>query len=175
MAGSLNVKILLLIIENQIPQVKEFNAFLYVGWCRSLGSLKSFSWYAPQVSGASPCLVTSWDSSRLTIGSGFSLMAATWQVFFLSWVSFGFTSSCWRAANTDDILCLLIWQEIFHFSVSYMAIWSIWKIEETLPTLLEGIETGRDGKNNFAFFLILFYISFFLIMYMVCLYNERLI
>ena len=30
-AGSLNVKRLLLIIENQIPQIKEFSAFLYVG------------------------------------------------------------------------------------------------------------------------------------------------
>ena len=46
---------------------------------------------------------------------------------------------------------------------------NIRKIEETLPTLLEGVETGRDEKNNFEFYLILFCISFFLITYMVCL------
>ena len=39
---SLNVKRLLLIKENQISQVKEFSTFLYMGRCRSLGSLKSF-------------------------------------------------------------------------------------------------------------------------------------
>ena len=31
-------------------------------------------------------------------------------------------SSHWRAAITDDILCLLIWQEIFHFSLWVQAI-----------------------------------------------------
>ena len=50
---SLNVKILLLIKENQISQVKEFSAFLCMGRCKSLGSLKSFLGYAPQLSGAS--------------------------------------------------------------------------------------------------------------------------
>ena len=49
---SLNVKRLLLIKENQISQVKEFSTFLYMGRCRSLGSLKSFLWYAPQLSEA---------------------------------------------------------------------------------------------------------------------------
>ena len=37
-----NVKRLSLIKENQIPQVKEFSAFLCMGRCKSLGSLKSF-------------------------------------------------------------------------------------------------------------------------------------
>ena len=41
-AGNLNLKILLLIKENQICQVKEFSAFLRMGRCKSLGSLKSF-------------------------------------------------------------------------------------------------------------------------------------
>ena len=40
-AGSLNIKRLLLINGNQISQVKEFSAFLYMGRCKSLGSLKS--------------------------------------------------------------------------------------------------------------------------------------
>ena len=41
-AGSLNIKRLLLIKDNQICLVKEFGAFLCVGRCKSLGSLKSF-------------------------------------------------------------------------------------------------------------------------------------
>ena len=41
-AGSLNIKILLLIKENQKSQVKEYRTFLCLGRCRSLGSLKSF-------------------------------------------------------------------------------------------------------------------------------------
>ena len=34
---SLNIKVLLLIKENQISQVKEFSAFLCMGRCESLG------------------------------------------------------------------------------------------------------------------------------------------
>ena len=44
---------LLLIEENQIFQVKEFSAFLYMVKCKSLGPLKSFLWYAAQLSAAS--------------------------------------------------------------------------------------------------------------------------
>ena len=46
-------------------------------------------------------------------------MATRLQVFFPSWVPSGLTSSPFMvAAITDDrdILCLVIWQEIFHFS-----------------------------------------------------------
>ena len=69
--------------------------------------------------GPEPCVFTSWISSGLTIGSGCSLMAARWPVFFLYWVPSEFTSSPSMVAATAvdyDILCLLIWQEIFHFS-----------------------------------------------------------
>ena len=41
--GSQN-KMLLLFKENEISQVKEFSAFLCMGRCKSLGSLKSFLW-----------------------------------------------------------------------------------------------------------------------------------
>ena len=41
-AGSLNIKRLLLIKENQISPVKELSAFLCMGRCRSLDSLKTF-------------------------------------------------------------------------------------------------------------------------------------
>ena len=44
--GSLNIKRLLLIKENQLSQVKEFSTFQYMGRCKSLGSLKSFLSYA---------------------------------------------------------------------------------------------------------------------------------
>ena len=50
MASSLNIKRLLFIKENQISQVKEFSNFLFMGRCKSLGSLKSFFWYASQIS-----------------------------------------------------------------------------------------------------------------------------
>ena len=75
--GSLNVKILFLIKENQIFQVKEFSTFLHMG--------RNKSWYAPQIS----CVFTSWVSTGFTVGSGCSLVAARWQVFFSSWVPLG--------------------------------------------------------------------------------------
>ena len=39
-AGSLNIRRLSLIKENQISQVKEFSAFLCMGRCKSLASMK---------------------------------------------------------------------------------------------------------------------------------------
>ena len=50
--GSRSIKGSLLIKENQMFQMKEFSAFLCIGRCKSLGSLNSFLWYAPQLSGA---------------------------------------------------------------------------------------------------------------------------
>ena len=47
------VKRVLIIKENQICQAKEFHIFLCVGRRKSLGSLKSFLWYACHLSGAS--------------------------------------------------------------------------------------------------------------------------
>ena len=49
-----------------------------------------------------------------------SLMAVRWQVFFPSWVPSGLTSSPSEVpaiADDYDIFNLLIWQEIFHFSL----------------------------------------------------------
>ena len=45
-ASSLNIKKLLLIMENQISQVKELGMFLCMGGCKSLGTLKSFLSYS---------------------------------------------------------------------------------------------------------------------------------
>ena len=49
--GSWNIKGLLLIKESQTSQVRELSAFLCMGRCKSLDSLKSFLWYPPQLSG----------------------------------------------------------------------------------------------------------------------------
>ena len=49
MDRNLSIKRLLLIKENQISQVKQFSAFLYMGRCKNLGSLKSFVSYTSQV------------------------------------------------------------------------------------------------------------------------------
>ena len=48
MAGSPNLERLK---ENQTCQIEAFSAFLYMGRCKSLGSLKSFFSCAPQLSG----------------------------------------------------------------------------------------------------------------------------
>ena len=81
-ASSWNIKKWLLIKENQVSQVKELGAFLHVGRCNSLDSLKSFLWYAPQYLGPVSCMFTSWVSSGLTLGTGLRLMASRWQVLF---------------------------------------------------------------------------------------------
>ena len=74
-AGSLNMKRLLLIKESQITQVKEFRAFLYMGRCKILGSMKWFLWYVPQLSGASfmGFHILRFLSSGVLGGSGYSL------------------------------------------------------------------------------------------------------
>ena len=52
-SGSLNIKRLLLIKENQTSQVKECIAFLYVKRCKRLGLLKPFLSSVSQLPGAS--------------------------------------------------------------------------------------------------------------------------
>ena len=93
MAGNLNVKRLLKIEEDKISQIKEFSTFLFMGRWKNLGSLKLFLWHAPQLSGPSIYVFTSWVSSGLT--SSHSLMAPI--------------------ADDCDILCSLIWLEVVPF------------------------------------------------------------
>ena len=117
---SRNVKRLLLIKGNQISQVKEFSAFLCMGRCKSLGSLKSYLWYAPQLSGVSilSFLILSflrvhrWGWLRWLPGRW------TWQWaahLSPSWVPSGLT--VWVAVmwwlDGCNVLCLLVWQAIF--------------------------------------------------------------
>ena len=90
-ADSMNIKILMLMKENQISQVKQFSTFLCRGRWESLGLLKYM-----HLSCLGPVpyfLILIFLSWGLTIGSGCSLMAATWQLFFPSWVFSGLTRS----------------------------------------------------------------------------------
>ena len=62
--------------------------------------------------GSVSCIFTSWISLRLTAVSGYRLLSARSQVFFLSSLRVHQFTIC----DDCDILCLLIRQEIFHFS-----------------------------------------------------------
>ena len=75
-ASTLDIKILLLIKENQISQVKEFSAFVCMVRCKSLDSLKSFFSYDLSYLGPVSCVFHILSSSMLTVGSGCSLVAA---------------------------------------------------------------------------------------------------
>ena len=82
--GSLNIKRLLLIKENQTSQVKEFSAFLYMGRCKSLGSLKSLLGYAPQLSGAKALCFLILNFFQVRLVRWLQELTARWQVFFSS-------------------------------------------------------------------------------------------
>ena len=69
--------------------------------------------------GPASCAFATLSFLRAHVGSGCSLMAAGLQVLFSFLGALGLTSSLSMvAAIADgcDILCLLLWQEIFHFS-----------------------------------------------------------
>ena len=102
--------------ENQIYRDKEFNPFCVWEdarvWTETIPLIRTSAIWGQY------CLFfTSWTSLGLTAESGCILMAARWQVFF------SFPSSL-RAQLTLEgcnwwwlwYPCLLIWQEIFHFS-----------------------------------------------------------
>ena len=115
-AGSLNAKGSFLIKEHQISQVEEYITFLCLVRCKSLGSVNSFPWHAPQLVW-SECLVSTPRAPQCSLGEHLPLKVAGWQAF--SFLSFpGLTGSHWTAAiSVDrDILCLLLRWEIVHFS-----------------------------------------------------------
>ena len=89
--GSWGIKRLLLNSENQISQVNESSILPGMGRCKSLGSLNSFLWCAPQLSGASVLLLSILNPPRVH-----------------SWGS----CSGW-GLDGSNILCLLRWQAIF--------------------------------------------------------------
>ena len=97
-----DIKRLLFIKENQIAQVKEFSTFLCMWRCKSLGSLKSFLWHAPQFSGAcvllfsilSPLRVHSWrDCSGWGLGNR---QPVCLHCLSPSWVPSGLVVVAWR-------------------------------------------------------------------------------
>ena len=88
-ASSLNIKRILWIKENQTPQVKEFSAFLCMGRCQSLGSLKSLLSYASQLSGANIQCFHIQSPSVLTVGNGYSLLTLRSHRYSPSWEPLG--------------------------------------------------------------------------------------
>ena len=55
------------------------------------------------------CVFTCWVPSGLTVGSGCSLMAARWLVFFSFQSFLRFTGSCWRAIIADVCESVVYW------------------------------------------------------------------
>ena len=81
--------------ENQLSQIKEFSTSLCMGRCKCVGSLNHSLYTHLSYLGPVSCVFTSWVSSGLNVRSGCSPMAASWQVFFPSWISLGLTGSHW--------------------------------------------------------------------------------
>ena len=115
-AGRQNIKRLLLFKKNQISEVEEFSGFMYVKMQESgLTEIIPFIcisaiWGQP----ASCDLIFHILSSSLTVESGGSLRATAWQVFFFLVALKGWNLGwLWHP-------CLLIWQEILHFSAQFM-------------------------------------------------------
>ena len=120
--GNLNIKRLLLIKENQISYVKKFSAFLCMGRCKSLGSLEVFLSYPSQLSGVS---IQYFSHPELPWGSWQGLAAGSQKFFSLlsALRAYQLTLDCWNPWWLWHP-CLLIWQEIVHFS--YLKIVWIW-------------------------------------------------
>ena len=83
---------------------KEFSAFLCIGRCKSLGSLKSFLWHTAPLSGASIHTFWCWVPPQgVTAAVGYYMAG----ILFLSWIPSGLT---FRAAvmwwlDSCSILC----------------------------------------------------------------------
>ena len=124
-----NIKRLLLIKEKQVSQVKKFSTFLWI--CRSLGSLKSFFWHVPQLSGASILCYLSLSFLRVHCWMMFAVSNALMMDFvFPSCVPLGLTigvTIMWWLAGCNT-LCLLVWQAIFftHISKLHMGLPRWW-------------------------------------------------
>ena len=105
-AGSLSIKRLLLIKWTQISQVKGSSTFLFMEKCKSLGSLKSFLWYASQLFCTNiPCFF-----SLISLEIHHREWLQCWWLLVHgyppSWVLIGLTTSHWKAVITNDITFL---------------------------------------------------------------------
>ena len=115
-ADSLNVKRLLL-KKTRLPQrVGHFSLY-----GKRLGSLNSFLWYAPPLSGASILCFPILHFLRAQCGEWLQSDGARWQVFFPFWVPSGLTSSPLVVvviADDCNISYSPVWQEIYQLSHS---------------------------------------------------------
>ena len=95
--------------------LKEFSAFLCMRRCKSLGSLRSLFWYAPQLWGAS-ILFSHPVSSSCSIHSvsGCSVWCFTGEGSVLSFLGVYCGGEEVPAVADDcNIVCLLMWQATF--------------------------------------------------------------
>lgn len=97
-AGSLTIKRLLQIKENQTSQAKEFRAFLHREdpTARLSGAISS---RCASALWPASCVLASWALAGLTLGSHCSLVAARWLLFFPSWAPSKLTGSSGRACG----------------------------------------------------------------------------
>ena len=124
------IKRLLWIKENQTSPLKEFSTFLWMGRCKSLGSLKSLLWYAPQLSVA-------WILCFLIL-SLFRVHPQGWLPRVTA------AAVCWAAVmwrfDGCNIPSLLIWQatiSIDNGSMVMLASYQPEHIQQGLKTITE--------------------------------------
>ena len=100
--------------EHQRSGIRLRNLAFYMGRCKPLGSLNSFLSYACQLSGANPVSLFTLSLKFLQLLSNHEGR----QQHLLDH-SLGVLIHIWRPGIADgcDISYLLIWQEIFHFTV----------------------------------------------------------
>ena len=116
--GSLNIRSILWIKENQISQVKELALFCVWGYARVWAHWNHFFHMHLSYLGPASCVLHILSSSVLIVGSSYSLMAASLHKYSSSWMLLGLRNSHledwngWWMWNP----CLQIWQEILHFS-----------------------------------------------------------
>ena len=92
---------------------------VFYGKMQDLGSLQSFLWYAPQLSGASILCSLILSHLRVHLWGWLQL-----PVLFLTWVPSGiiiWAAVMWRL-NGWHTCCLLIWQAVF-FNSQYHSVW----------------------------------------------------
>ena len=126
--GSWNIKILLLIEENQTSQVSELRAFRYMERCKNLGSLKPILSYTPSFSRARTCF----SGPEILLGCIF------WGGFRCCWLHGSHFLCLWIRQVTFFIhtaqprvlqmLCLCLWTVAFlyhSFIHSASMLWSL--------------------------------------------------
>ena len=89
--------------KTRYPKLRNLVLFLCMGGYKSLGSLKAFLWYVPQVSRPVSYIFTSWVPSGLTVGSGCSPWLLDGMAGILSFLSPS------RLTITGSCICWCQW------------------------------------------------------------------